>query len=341
MEFLKLPIEIRTVAQHQYQDFTIIPNSWYENITREYRGSSVPDHVACYVLAYVVSWYSPAPILDPISNFITGYKKRFEKDAPKILNSHIEKRFGFTIEEISKAWKKLEQIGVIRIELRTETNNGYKYSNQRYVFLIVEKWLKISTPYPRTTGMGTRELRVPIPVVHGYPYPRTTEDSNRTIYNSNSNSNSSKIENFEKKELPFDSEYLYDVAANEASKTPPPTPAPLISDEKKKEWIKELRICEIQKELICRKNKIIQSEIDKIEENGKSIFYNLVWCFGVEEKEKQIRDKKHFLNSFYLFAQKYISNIREKNESKTRLIKASSYKNAAKNRSRIDYTLDY
>lgn len=105
--------------------------NWYKTIIRE---NGKPHHVAIALLSEIVFWYRPVEIRDELSGEFLGWKKKF-KDDQYLQKSYsdLAETFGFGYQEVQRAIKYLEDIGVIRRIVRNKEVAGNTLYNILYL----------------------------------------------------------------------------------------------------------------------------------------------------------------------------------------------------------------
>lgn len=124
----------KKVEQLGRMNFTgnIVPMNWYKTITRE---NGKPDQTAITLLSEIVYWYRPTEIRDESSGEFIGFKKRFhdEQYLQKSYND-LADTFGFGYQEVQRAIKRLEELGVIQRIVRHAKNEP----NRTYTILYID-----------------------------------------------------------------------------------------------------------------------------------------------------------------------------------------------------------
>ncbi len=123
-------IETNYVAFQQHKNYTthnmlpgnIIPHAWYSEIVTE---TGKPDLNAIPILSEIVYWYRPSK--DGASKFSgTIWQTSYD---------HFEQKFGFNKQKIRRAFVRLEELGIIKRELKTIYLYGQKYNNVLFIHL--------------------------------------------------------------------------------------------------------------------------------------------------------------------------------------------------------------
>lgn len=136
------------VAQMWSMNFAgnIIPQTWYKTIKKK---DGKPDTTAIILLSEIVYWYRPQEIRDEISGEFIGLKKKFHDD------NYLQKgyqeladTFGFGYQEVQRAIKRLEDIGVIqRIFQRVPSKKGV-LPNMLFIDLNVDRLAELTYQTP-------------------------------------------------------------------------------------------------------------------------------------------------------------------------------------------------
>lgn len=107
----------------------LVPHRWYSFFTN-LRGS--PDQATISVLSEIVYWYRPKKIQDTKAGKV-AYINKFKDDAWQTSYSHLSQKFHLSHERIRKALVKLENLGIIKRELRSVVVRGQVYSNRLFI----------------------------------------------------------------------------------------------------------------------------------------------------------------------------------------------------------------
>ena len=84
----------------------IVPHSWYTQITSD---SGKPDHNAISIFSEIVYWYRPG----------REGRSKFQGETWQTSYEHFESRFCYNKQRIRRGLVRLEELGLIRRELRT------------------------------------------------------------------------------------------------------------------------------------------------------------------------------------------------------------------------------
>jgi hypothetical protein len=111
----------------------ITPLNWYKTILRD---NGKPYLLAIVILSEICYWYRPMEIRDEQSGMVIGYKKRFKEDLLQKNYQQFCEMFGESKRAIKSAMEKLEEMGLIKRELRNiKFENGMIMNNVQYIHL--------------------------------------------------------------------------------------------------------------------------------------------------------------------------------------------------------------
>lgn len=120
----------------------VIPMCWFEYIKTE---AGKPDSIGIMLLADIVYWYKPTIIRDEATGRVLGYRKKFKADKLQRSYDQFANQFGYSKNQVRRALKRLEDQGLIMLELRNiTTNTGLKLANVMYIEPIPEEIEKIT-----------------------------------------------------------------------------------------------------------------------------------------------------------------------------------------------------
>ena len=126
----------------------IIPMTWYKTIQKK---DGKPDTTAIILLSEIVYWYRPQEIRDEITGEFIGLRKKFHDD--QYLQKGYQEladTFGFGYQEVQRAIKRLEDIGVIcRIFKNIRTKTGV-LCNALFIDLDVDRLAELTYQAPET-----------------------------------------------------------------------------------------------------------------------------------------------------------------------------------------------
>jgi len=136
------------VDQMGRMNFTgnVIPMNWYKTITRE---SGKPYHAAIAILSEIVYWYRPAEIRDEITGAFIGWKKKFQ-DEQYLQKTYkdLADTFGFSYQEVLRAVRHLESIGVITRIIKNKEIAATTLYNILYIDLHPSKLQELTYESP-------------------------------------------------------------------------------------------------------------------------------------------------------------------------------------------------
>lgn len=127
----------------------VIPNNWYKEITTK---SGNPDLPAITMLAEIVYWYRPSK----------NGSKKFQNDIWQTSYNHFETKFGYNRQKLRRTFVRLEELKLIRREVRTIKHYGQKFSNILFIRLLDNSLLgskpvkKDIAPYKKISTSGIK-----------------------------------------------------------------------------------------------------------------------------------------------------------------------------------------
>lgn len=111
----------------------ITPLNWYKTILRD---NGKPYLLAIVILGEICYWYRPMEIRDEQTGLVIGYRKRFKEDLLQKNYQQFCELFGESKRAVKSAMEKLEEIGLIKRELRNiKFENGMIMNNVQYIHL--------------------------------------------------------------------------------------------------------------------------------------------------------------------------------------------------------------
>ncbi|MGV6478802.1 primosomal protein I [Pantoea agglomerans] len=114
----------------------VIPSTWWHRIKLP---SGRTDQTAITLLSDIVYWYRPSEVRNENTGELIGYRKRFHGDKLQRSYQSFANQFGFTKRETTDALKRLRDLGLITLELRTvQTSDGMTLANVLFVGVIPE-----------------------------------------------------------------------------------------------------------------------------------------------------------------------------------------------------------
>jgi len=124
----RLPKAVEEIARLNFEG-NVLPHSWYQHIKL---ASGKPDLTAMIILSEIIYWYRPYEVLDEGSGK-PRYQKKFKGDMFQSAAAYYEQKFGLTKDQARKALKRLDDLGLIRRELREIILRGVKMNNVMFV----------------------------------------------------------------------------------------------------------------------------------------------------------------------------------------------------------------
>lgn len=155
---LELPPTVAEIGKIHFEG-NVIPHTWYQYIKLK---SRKPDTVGITILAEIVYWYRPIVIIDEQTGRQVICKKKFSGDKFRSPIAYYEQKFGFSVDQVRQALKRLERGGFILREYRDYEFGGLKTANVTYVEPVAEAILRITHPTVEPT-VGVPEGAVSIP----------------------------------------------------------------------------------------------------------------------------------------------------------------------------------
>lgn len=121
----------------------IVPPVWYQTIRRP---NGKPYDVAITILADIVYWYRPTEIRDEGSGNFIGLKKKFKADLLQRSYQQLQEQFGYSEDQVKRAIKALEELGVVQRVFRNLVISGRCVNNIMYLKLIPDVLYKLTYP---------------------------------------------------------------------------------------------------------------------------------------------------------------------------------------------------
>ena len=126
----------------------VIHSSWYEHIrlkpTKKCpRGH--PDIAAILILAHVFYWYRESPVIDPDTNNVISYKKKFHREKLERSYGELEATLGLTRFQARRAIKHLVDLKLIKQEFKSLTIQGIHLSHVMTLEPVPKEIVKITT----------------------------------------------------------------------------------------------------------------------------------------------------------------------------------------------------
>lgn len=141
-----------------------MPLEWFNHISLP---DGKPAMNAMAILSDAVFWYSPKEIIDPRSNRVVGYERKFSGEILQRSYADYEKSFGFSVPQSRYALDILEGIGVLRrvvrerVEVTLPDGQTKVLSNVMYIDLDPKRLYEITVP---------EALRLPLSMEGGLIY---------------------------------------------------------------------------------------------------------------------------------------------------------------------------
>ena len=144
----------------------VIPQIWYKTIVKRDLKNPKPHLLAINVLADIVYWYRPTEVRDEATGAVIGYRKKFAADLLQRSYAQIAEQFGCSIGQAKDAIVFLEQMGVVRRELRTIEVQGMSYNNILFLALDVDKLRELTYPSAGISPEGCTDSDTPVSEFH-------------------------------------------------------------------------------------------------------------------------------------------------------------------------------
>ena len=113
----------------------VIPFTWYYSIAKDDKAQML----AINILADIVYWYRPMPILDEYTGNLQGFKKKFKADLLQRSYESLAQKFNCSKRQATEAIKFLETLGVIERVFRSVKKGDLIYNNVLFIKLNPEK----------------------------------------------------------------------------------------------------------------------------------------------------------------------------------------------------------
>ncbi len=127
----KIPPTVDAIGQMHFTG-NVIDHRWYKSITLP---DGKADLIAINILAEIVYWYRPRILRDETTGEILSVEKRFKADTLQRDYESFAQQFGLGKRQVREAIIRLEEIGLIRRDLRTIETGGSKIGNVLYIHL--------------------------------------------------------------------------------------------------------------------------------------------------------------------------------------------------------------
>lgn len=134
----------------------IIPAAWYKTVVRP---NGKAHLMAINILADIVYWYRPAEIRDEATGYIIGIRKKFRSDILQKSYQYYIDLFGASRGNVKSAFDLLEDLGVIRRELRDKVgaNGTTQATNIMFIHLNTEVLKALTFPESEKPDDGGRK----------------------------------------------------------------------------------------------------------------------------------------------------------------------------------------
>ena len=132
----------------------ILPPVWLHHLRYE---NGKPHPIAAIILSDVVYWYRPIELRDEATGLVTGYAQKFKEDKlQRDYKSYIN-QYGFSFDQVKRAFQCLVGFGVVDLEFRTvRVSPNRKMGNVMYIGLNPLTLQSISDPMSIEPHRGTR-----------------------------------------------------------------------------------------------------------------------------------------------------------------------------------------
>lgn len=114
----------------------IIPHTWYHKLKRE---TGKPYMTAIIILADIVYWYRPIEVIDPNTNMVIGYKKKFNSDILMRTYAQLANMFDISKREATEAVIYLEKLGLVKRVFRKVETEYAVLNNVLFLDIDTEK----------------------------------------------------------------------------------------------------------------------------------------------------------------------------------------------------------
>ncbi len=127
--------DLKSVDQVGKMNFSgnITPMQWYKTIVYE---NGKPDLNAIIILSDIVYWFRPIEVRDEHTGAVIETRKKFKSDKLQRSYSAFSDMYGLTKNQVKAGIKKLCDLGIIEIELRTVHYNDVVANNVLFIDLI-------------------------------------------------------------------------------------------------------------------------------------------------------------------------------------------------------------
>lgn len=119
----------------------VTPHNWYRHVTKE---NGKPYLLAIAILSDIVYWYRPTEVRDEMTGQIIGMRKKFKGDALQRRNEDFAEFFGESVRTVQRATARLEELGLIRKEVKDIRYKGGLIHNAMFIELMPERLAEIT-----------------------------------------------------------------------------------------------------------------------------------------------------------------------------------------------------
>ena len=124
----------------------ITPMEWYNHIRHD---NGKPDLAAITILSDLVYWHRPTQVRDERTGQVIGYRQKFKRDLLQKSYQHYADLFGLSKRQVTDAFVRLEQQGLIKRVFRQLQTPMGPLPNILFVELNADKVREISQFSPR------------------------------------------------------------------------------------------------------------------------------------------------------------------------------------------------
>ncbi len=138
---MRMSNTVQQIGQIDFQG-NIVPMNWFKHIKTD---AGLPDSIGVMLLSDIIYWYRPVEVRDEATGKVVGYRTKFKEDKLQRSYDQFAEQFGFSKNQVRRAIKRLEEAGLITIELRDiVTKTGLRLNNVMYVEPVAEKIKEIT-----------------------------------------------------------------------------------------------------------------------------------------------------------------------------------------------------
>jgi len=154
--------------------YSLIPWPWYEHVTitkknRHDQEIQYPDLLGVTILSYIVFWYTPTISVDEASQRTNAPRRKFKADKLQCGYRELTSRFGASKEQLRQAIARLNDAGIITVELRVVHTMQGTLSNVMFIEPVPTRIAEISTPSSQLTTTLPLNRRPPSPSIDDHP----------------------------------------------------------------------------------------------------------------------------------------------------------------------------